>query len=188
MAYDFKLITIIKAPPQAIYDAWLDSRAHSAMTGGKATQSAKVGERVTAWDGYITGKTMKLVPGKTIVQTWRTTQFTEAHPDSIITVDLAPVTGGTQLALTHSDVPDGQTSYEKDGWQNHYFEPMRRYFAKTKRKPAKRRRAQSATLRKKGPTKKKPARAAKKTAGKKSAKKKTSAAKRNTTKRKTKKR
>ena len=128
MPYTYTLTATIPASPQDIYDAWLDSRAHSDMTGGKATQSAKVGAAVTAWDDYISGNNVELVPGKRIVQTWRTTKFTDEHGDSIIIVTLEPARGGTNLTLEHANVPDGQTSYEESGWQEHYFEPMRRYF------------------------------------------------------------
>ena len=128
MPYDFTLTALIPATPKAVYDTWLDSRGHSAMTGGKATQSAKVGATVTAWDNYITGKNLHLEPGKRIVQTWRNTQFTNEHGDSVITVTLTKVAGGTRLTLNHANVPDGQTSYEESGWKTHYFTPMQRYF------------------------------------------------------------
>ena len=157
MPYAFTLTTVIDAPPQAIYDAWLDSRAHGAMTGSKATQSRAVGDTVTAWDGYITGRNVRLVPGKLIVQTWRTTRFTDAHGDSTISVDLAPANGGTCITLTHADVPDGQTSYEEGGWQKSYFEPMQRYFAKAQRKPAAKK-APARKAAKKSGAKKRPAR------------------------------
>jgi uncharacterized protein YndB with AHSA1/START domain len=130
MSYEFALTEIIPATPQAIYDAWLDSDGHTAMTGGKAEISAKPGAGYTAWDGYISGKNLELMPGRRIVQSWRTTQFPEGHGDSKITVTLTPAEGGTLLKLVHSDVPDGQTSYEKGGWQTHYFEPMKKYFSK----------------------------------------------------------
>ena len=52
--------------------------------------------------------------------------------DSIITVTLQEVEGGTLLTLVHSNVPDEQTSYEQGGWQEHYFEPMKEYFADRK--------------------------------------------------------
>jgi uncharacterized protein YndB with AHSA1/START domain len=128
MGYSYTLTALIPASPRDIYDAWLDSRGHSAMTGGKATQSAKVGAAVNAWDDYITGKNLHLEPGKRIVQTWRTTQFTDAHGDSVITVTLTRVPGGTRLTLNHANVPDDQTSYEESGWKEHYFTPMQRYF------------------------------------------------------------
>ena len=128
MPYSFTLNAIIPASPQDVYDAWLDTRAHSAMTGGKASQSAGIGDPVTAWDDYITGRNVELVPGERIMQTWRTSEFTDEHEDSLITVTLAPIKGGTRLTLLHANVPDDHTSYEEAGWRTHYFEPMQRYF------------------------------------------------------------
>jgi uncharacterized protein YndB with AHSA1/START domain len=130
MSYSFTLTDIIPAPPAAVYDAWLDSRAHGAMTGAKASQSPRIGAKVTAWDGYISGQNLQLEPGRRIVQSWRTTKFTDADPDSRIAVTLRPVPGGTRLILRHSRVPDGHTSYEEGGWQKSYFAPMKAYFVK----------------------------------------------------------
>ena len=73
---------------------------------------------------------MELVPGERIVQSWRTQDFTDEHEDSIITVTLEEVAEGTLLTLVHSNVPKEQTSYERGGWQEHYFDPMQEYFAK----------------------------------------------------------
>ena len=133
MPYAFSLITRIPASAQEIYDAWLDSLTHSEMTRGEASMSDEVGAAVSAWDGYISGRNLDLVPGERIVQSWRTTQFADEHEDSIVTLTLEDVEGGTLLTLVHSDVPDGQTSYEKGGWEEHYFEPMKEYFANRKR-------------------------------------------------------
>jgi uncharacterized protein YndB with AHSA1/START domain len=130
MSYSYTLTDIIPAPPAAVYDAWLHSRGHTEMTGSKATQSPRIGARVSAWGGYISGQNLELVPGRRIVQSWRTTQFTAEHPDSKIRITLRPVAGGTQITLQHSGVPDGQTSYEKSGWQDHYFKLMKAYFTK----------------------------------------------------------
>ena len=55
MSYDFTLSAVIPASPRAIYDAWLDSRGHGAMTGSAARMSAKPGAapqetaRATSW-------------------------------------------------------------------------------------------------------------------------------------------
>jgi activator of HSP90 ATPase len=139
MTYDFKLECDLPARPEAVYEAWLDSAAHSAMTGGEAKLAKRVGGSYTAWDGYISGKTLELTPGECIVQSWRTSQFTTADPDSTITVELTPTKTGTRLMLIHKGVPDGQTSYEKGGWQDFYFKPMKAYFEREKKKakPAK---------------------------------------------------
>jgi activator of HSP90 ATPase len=132
MTYDFKLSCTFTASPETVYDAWLDSAAHSAMTGAAAKVEKRVGGAHSAWDGYIAGRTLELIPAKRIVQSWRTTQFTGADPDSTITVELAPTKAGTRLTLTHSGVPDGQTGYENGGWQDFYFAPMKAYFAREK--------------------------------------------------------
>ena len=115
MPYAFTLTTTIPASAQEIYDAWLDSLTHSEMTRGEASMSDEVDAEVSAWDRYITGRNLELVPGERIVQSWRTTQFTDEHEDSIITVTLQEVEGGTLLTLVHSNVPDEQTSYEQGG-------------------------------------------------------------------------
>jgi len=105
------------------------------MTGSKAQASAKKGATFTAWDGYITGKNLELEPGRRILQSWRTTKFTKQDADSKIEVLLeAAPGGGTKLTLHHSDVPDGHTSYRDGGWQKSYFEPMKKYFARSRKR------------------------------------------------------
>jgi activator of HSP90 ATPase len=132
MTYDFKLSCALPATPQAVYDAWLDSVAHGAMTGGAAKIAKRVGGAYRAWDGYITGKTLELVPAKRIVQSWRTSEFAARDPDSTITVELEQMKAGTRLTLIHRGVPDGLTSYENGGWQDNYFTPMKAHFARLK--------------------------------------------------------
>jgi uncharacterized protein YndB with AHSA1/START domain len=133
MHYAYTLTTTLPASAREIYEAWLDSLAHTEMTGSEAIMSDEVGDEVAAWDGYISGRNLELVPGERIVQSWRTSEFTDAHEDSIITVTLEEVADGTLLTLVHSKVPEDQKSYEEGGWQVHYFEPMKDYFGKRKR-------------------------------------------------------
>ncbi len=129
MATDsFVVSAVIPATPEAVYKAWLSGKEHAAMTGGAATGSARVGGKFTAWDGYIEGKNLELEPGKRIVQSWRTTEFSDDDPDSRLEVVLAPAKGGTKVTLRHSDLPKGQGADYKSGWVEHYFEPMKEYF------------------------------------------------------------
>jgi uncharacterized protein YndB with AHSA1/START domain len=130
MPYSYTVTSVIPATPEEIYEAWLDSHSHTEMTGGEASMSDQVGAEVSAWDGYISGRNLELVPGKRIVQSWRTNRFTDDHQDSIVTVTFAEADDGTQLTLVHSNVPDDQRSYEEGGWESNYFEPMRVYFTR----------------------------------------------------------
>ena len=130
MPFEFSLSDIIPAAPRAVYDAWLDSAAHAAMTGGQKAQiTAEPGAAFAVWDNYIIGRNLALEPGRRIVQSWRTTKFTAADPDSQIEVLFEPVADGTRVTVNHSNVPDGHTSYRDGGWQNNYFTPMKRHFA-----------------------------------------------------------
>jgi uncharacterized protein YndB with AHSA1/START domain len=157
MPYDFTLTTIVPASAQEIYEAWLDSLKHSEMTGGgEAVMSDEIGADVSAWEGYISGRNLELVPGERIVQSWRSSQFADEHEDSIITLTFEEVDGGTRVTLLHSNVPDEQTGYEEGGWQTYYFEPMAAYFGEPRsaqadsetkpaaRKPARKKAAKSA--------------------------------------------
>jgi len=128
MSYEYVLTAEFSASPEAIFEAWLSSEGHTAMTGGVAHTSPEVGAAFDAWDGYISGVNLEIEPGARILQTWRTQHFPGDDPDSTIEIHLEAVPGGTRLTLTHSNVPDGQTSYEEGGWQSHYFEPMKRRF------------------------------------------------------------
>lgn len=125
---EFELTAEIPAPPEAIYDTWLDSDGHTKMTGSPATATPEVGGEFEAWDRYIRGRNLELEPGRRIVQSWRTTNFAADEPDSRLEVILEPVGGGTRLTLRHTDLPARGGQYES-GWPVHYFEPMRAHFS-----------------------------------------------------------
>jgi activator of HSP90 ATPase len=116
--------------PTQIYDTFLSSKGHSEMTGGSAKMSDKVGGKFTAWDGYITGRNIKLLPGEKIVQAWRTSEFSEKTEDSLLTIELSPSKNGTKLKMTHSNIPGGQEKSYGPGWKENYWEPMKEYFSK----------------------------------------------------------
>ncbi|MGL1886010.1 MAG: SRPBCC domain-containing protein [Reichenbachiella sp.] len=130
---EFTLKATIKASPKEIYSTWLSSEGHTSMTGGKATVTDQVGENFTAWDGYISGKNISLKSNSKIVQSWRTSQFEESEEDSMIEVILNEHGDETELTLIHSNIPESGEHY-KDGWDEHYFQPMRLYFSNKNQK------------------------------------------------------
>lgn len=124
---EFTLTIKLKASAEHVYNTWLSSKGHSEMTGGTALASDKVGIRFSAWDGYIEGENIELIPFTKIVQSWRTSQFELHEDDSQIEITLNEVDGFTELTLIHSNVPENGDHYI-NGWENHYFSPMRAYF------------------------------------------------------------
>lgn len=128
MKEPFQIVQVfIGVSPMEMYEAWLDSSKHSAMTGGEALCSNQEGDTFTTWDGYISGRNIKLSPNFEIVQAWRTTEFEENDEDSMLLISFDQIDGGTQLTLHHSNIPQGQTQYKK-GWEEHYLTPMKLFF------------------------------------------------------------
>jgi len=127
MAIEFVVSTLIPATPQEIYTAWLSSEGHSLMTGSPASVSADVGGEFTAWDGYIHGRNLELQKDKRIVQSWRTSEFSDDEDDSQIEVTFQSIGDHTKVTLRHTGLPPHGTQYEQ-GWVEAYFEPMKEYF------------------------------------------------------------
>ncbi|MGD0724766.1 MAG: SRPBCC domain-containing protein [Spirochaetia bacterium] len=124
-----KVSATIPAEPREVYSAWMSSKGHGEMTGSSAKVTARIGSKFSAWDGYISGKTLELKPDSRILQSWRTTDFTEEEPDSLLEVLLVKAKGGTRVTLNHSRVPAGHGPEYKKGWIDFYFKPMKEYFA-----------------------------------------------------------
>lgn len=128
-----RISAVIPAPPKKIYEAWLDSKEHTAMTGAKAKASGKINGKFTAWDGYISGTNLDLKPNKKIVQLWRTAEFAEDALDSVLEVNFAPKAGGKcTVTFVHINIPNGDGPKYKQGWKDFYFTPMKQYFSKKK--------------------------------------------------------
>jgi len=117
---------VIPANPERIFNAWLSGDEHAKMIGSSATYGAD--GHFTAWDGYITGRTVEQAPYSRIVQSWRTSEFPEGAPDSKLEVLLEPEANGTKVTLKHTNIPEGQAQSYQDGWYEHYLDPMTKYF------------------------------------------------------------
>jgi activator of HSP90 ATPase len=124
---------VIPAPPEEVYDAFMDPKKHSAFTGAKATCDPKVGGEFTAWDGYISGRNLELEKGKRILQEWSTTEWPDGYPPSKLEFTFRKVKGGTEIKMVHSDIPEEQAEEYKQGWIDNYWKPLKTYFQKQKR-------------------------------------------------------
>ena len=124
-AFEMKVKFPVKA--SMIYNAWLDSKTHSEMTGGEASCSNLEGEEFSVWDGYIEGKNIQLNQNEKIIQSWRTSDFKNNDEDSELIIEILDTLEGCELFLIHKNIPEGQPDY-KQGWIDHYFNPMRIYF------------------------------------------------------------
>ena len=120
---------IFKASPHEVYEALVDSKKHSKFTGAKASISLKIGGKFTAYDGYIDGINIELIPNKKIVQKWRGSDWPEGQY-SIATFELKKVASGTELIFTQKDVPEDQYESIGKGWIEHYWDKMKKFLEK----------------------------------------------------------
>ncbi len=127
-----KVSAIIPAEPKTVYAAWMSSKGHSEMTGSAAKVSARVGGAFSAWDGYISGKTLEINAPARLLQTWRTTEFSDKEPDSQLEVLFEKARGGTRVTLVHTRIPAGHGPEYRKGWLDFYFKPMKEHFASRK--------------------------------------------------------
>jgi uncharacterized protein YndB with AHSA1/START domain len=112
--------------PREVYEAYIDSVKHAAFTCYSAEIDRRVGGRMIAGGDYISGEMLELVPEERIVQTWHASDFPEGHY-SKLELDLEPIDNGTLLRMTHSGVPAKMEKDIAEGWQRHYWDPLRAY-------------------------------------------------------------
>jgi len=127
MSRIIKQTVTLKATPHEVYEALMDSQKHAAFTHSEASISRAVGGRISAYDNYIAGKNVELVPDKKIIQDWRAVDWPEGY-FSRVTFELAPVPEGTRLDFTHTDLPKGTEAEFTQGWIDNYWEPMKTFF------------------------------------------------------------
>jgi activator of HSP90 ATPase len=118
-----------KVPPHEVYEALMDSKKHAAFTGGKASISRRIGGKISAYDDYIAGRNLELLPDQKIVQDWRAVDWPE-DKFSRVTFEFTAIPEGTRLDFTHADVPQGTEEEFTQGWIDNYWEPLKRYLEK----------------------------------------------------------
>ncbi|MGD0728711.1 MAG: SRPBCC family protein [Candidatus Micrarchaeaceae archaeon] len=117
---------VFDAEPKEVYELIMDSKKHVAFSEGAAKISRKVGGNFTAYDGWITGKNIRIAPNKLIVQKWRGDDWPKGHY-SIVTFKFIKKGKGTKLEFTQKGVPSDKYKDITSGWKEHYWEKMKNY-------------------------------------------------------------
>ncbi len=123
------------AKPDDVYELIMDSKKHSAFTGGKAKMSRKLNGKFTIYDGYIHGYNIELARGERIIQAWHFAEdfWPEGH-FSICTFQFAKNGKGTKLTFTQTEVPLEKVKTISNGWKQYYWGPMKEYLKLNKQK------------------------------------------------------
>src|SRR3989442_10453117 len=65
------------APPEELFDSYLDPARRAAITGKPVQVSARPGGDFRAFDGQLSGRIVAVIPRRLIVQTWRAHHWTK---------------------------------------------------------------------------------------------------------------
>ena len=129
MSKDIQQTILFKASPHDVYEVLMDSKKHAAFTGSRARISRAVGGSFKAYDDYISGKNVELVPDRRIVQDWRAVDWPEGY-FSRITFEFTSIPEGTRLDFIHVGLPEGTEEEFTQGWIDNYWEPMKVFLEK----------------------------------------------------------
>ena len=123
---DFKKhYTIKKATAEEVYNALTNPFTMELWTGYPAKMDTQPGSEFSLWEGDIVGRNIEFVHNKKIVQEW---YFGDQEKQSIVTIELFPDKKGVSVRLTHTNIPDEAYENMIEGWNNFYFENLKRFF------------------------------------------------------------
>ena len=111
--------------PDTIYELLVDSKQHTNLTGQKASINSKVGGEFSAQSGRVSGINVDLVPGKRVVQAWRSKEFPEGAFSMATFLLKKTKDGGTDLTLIHRGVPKELIPGVEQDWRSLYWENIR---------------------------------------------------------------
>ncbi len=120
---------VLPAPAEMLYATYLDPALHAAVTGAPVTISAEGGSAFAAFDGRLSGTMLGVIAPWLVVQSWRSVNFAANDPDSTLILAFAPEGTNGRIDLIHLDVPEQDYGGVSEGWEQHYWQPWRRYLA-----------------------------------------------------------
>ncbi len=131
MPRTIQLAASLPAPPDRLFDMYLDPVKHSAFTGSEVTISDRPGAPFSAFDNVLTGTILQVVPKRHIVQSWRSPNWGSTDLDSTLILTFWPEKDGGRIELVHVNVVDDDFAGVSQGWEKYYWSPWRAYLNRT---------------------------------------------------------
>jgi activator of HSP90 ATPase len=105
----------------------LDAQQFASFTGLAAVIDPHEGGAFSLFGGMIVGRNVELVSGRRIVQAWRPTHW-DPGVYSLVKFEFRPGGNDTRVVLDHTGFPAGEFDHLSAGWQEHYWEPLKKLF------------------------------------------------------------
>jgi uncharacterized protein YndB with AHSA1/START domain len=115
----------IRASVQDVWRGLTDARTVEAWGGGPADITDQEGSEFKLWGGDIHGINREVIPFHSITQEWSIGD--DWNSPSVVTLTLTPDGEETQVDLLHDQLPDEEVKTVEDGWNTHFFGPLKEY-------------------------------------------------------------
>ncbi len=136
-----QITRLINAPRDRVYAAWTDPAELLKWFGPEAVKTRQIATDLRVggefrWDLVnrdgenmtIRGEYRDVEPGKRIVFTWQHEDWGDHF--SVVTVELSDANGGTQVCLTHEQLPNEESrNNHEQGW-NSVLNKLENFFGK----------------------------------------------------------
>ena len=130
MAKIVRQSVLLPASARELYATYLSPRGHGAISGGRVLVSSRPGSTFRAFGGALRGRMLQTIPGRLIVQSWRSSAFKKTDPDSTLIIRFTPKGKQARVDLVHVNVPDHDYNGVNKGWKSYYWKPWRKYLAR----------------------------------------------------------
>jgi uncharacterized protein YndB with AHSA1/START domain len=121
------LAASLPAPPERLYEMYIDPKLHAAFTGQPVEIEPRLGGSFRAFNGAIWGGILDVVPNRLIVQRWRSKNFPPDAIDSTLVLSFWPEGAAGRIELVHANVPEEDFTGVSEGWPKFYWNPWRAY-------------------------------------------------------------
>ena len=119
----------INAPISQVWRAFTTAETAEQWGAGPAKVDASEGGVFSYWDGDIHGTTTKIETEKLLAQDW----YEHDHPERLHKVTFtfeSMANNATVVHLAQTDVGDEELTSMADGWQDYYFDPIKKLLEK----------------------------------------------------------
>ena len=127
MSKTIQLAASLPASPDRLFDMYLDSEEHAAVTGAPVTISPTPGAPFSAFGGVLSGTILQVVSKRLIVQSWRSSHWPQSDLDSTLILTFVPEKDGARIELVQANVGESDFAGVSQGWEKYYWTPWRAY-------------------------------------------------------------
>ena len=115
----------IRATPEEVFMALTNPLTIELWSGYPAEMDAKEGTEFSIFEGEISGRNIKVIPGQQLIQEW----YLGENPEkSIVTINLTFSKNKTKVELLHTNVPEEVYEEFEEGWKEYYWNAIIYYF------------------------------------------------------------